>query len=175
MVFFSTRAYSPPPSRLFLLPSEKYTEIYFEFNVRIYNRIPNPKYNSKTPLRNLRNESTAEPIAAASEEGGGFNTNSSIHINSTAGKKKKGLKAKSAKMIPLELQRLFARLQLLDTRTVSTEVTNPSRVYCYRSYRVCCCFCIYFAPYRINTRKLELVYILLFALPVLCWKIFYVI
>lgn len=38
------------------------------------------------------------------------------------GKKKKGGKAKSAKMIPLELQRLFARLQLLDVRTVSTEV-----------------------------------------------------
>lgn len=38
------------------------------------------------------------------------------------GKKKKGGKAKSAKMIPLELQRLFARLQLLDARTVSTEV-----------------------------------------------------
>lgn len=36
-----------------------------------------------------------------------------------SGKKKKG---KSAKMIPLELQRLFARLQLLDSRTVSTEV-----------------------------------------------------
>eukprot|EP00903_Cladosiphon_okamuranus_P007250 g7034.t3 len=35
-----------------------------------------------------------------------------------SGKKKKG---KSAKMIPLELQRLFARLQLLDSRTVSTE------------------------------------------------------
>eukprot|EP00752_Nemacystus_decipiens_P001274 g1270.t1 len=35
-----------------------------------------------------------------------------------SGKKKKG---RSAKMIPLELQRLFARLQLLDSRTVSTE------------------------------------------------------
>ncbi|CAB1098166.1 unnamed protein product [Ectocarpus sp. CCAP 1310/34] len=37
------------------------------------------------------------------------------------GKKKKGSKSKNAKMIPLELQRLFARLQLLDARTVSTE------------------------------------------------------
>lgn len=45
-----------------------------------------------------------------------------------AQKKKKGKKGKgkdkdkSAKWIPLELQRLFSRLQLLDTRTDSTDV-----------------------------------------------------
>lgn len=49
-----------------------------------------------------------EGAGAGAEDGGG-----------ASGKKKKG---KSAKMIPLELQRLFARLQLLDSRTVSTEV-----------------------------------------------------
>ncbi len=62
---------------------------------------------------------SGEASGAGAEDGPGHGQGAS------SGKKKKG---KSAKMIPLELQRLFARLQLLDARTVSTEVCRSAQV-----------------------------------------------
>lgn len=63
-------------------------------------------------------------ICAVSDRNAAKGASAGAEVGDGVGsKKKKGGKARSAKMIPLELQRLFARLQLLDTRTVSTEVS----------------------------------------------------